>query len=101
MNPGRMLTVALAAGLVVATVEMVFVLPIQAFGLRHSPEVVFQSIVAGALGRAAFSGGLALAHVDDLADADIGVQPVGPPLGQLHSEYGAPRVAHHEIFFLA
>jgi len=44
MNLGRMLMVAAVAGLVAAVVEMVFVLPIQALGLGHSPEVAFQSV---------------------------------------------------------
>ncbi len=77
MNPSRMLTVALAAGLVGATVEMVFVLPIQAFGLRHAPEVVLQSIAAGALGRAAFSGGLASALLGVAVHALISVVAAG------------------------
>jgi hypothetical protein len=56
----RVLLTALAAGLAAAVVEMVFVLPIQAM-LGASPVVVFQSIASGALGKAAFSGGLASA----------------------------------------
>jgi hypothetical protein len=72
-----MLTVALAAGLVGAIVEMVFVLPIQAFGLHHSPEVIFQSIAAGALGRAAFSGGLASALLGVAAHVLISVVAAG------------------------
>lgn len=52
----------LVAGLAAAAVEMAFVLPIQA-ALRNSPLVVFQSIAAGALGRAAYSAGIASAAV--------------------------------------
>lgn len=54
----RDLRAALLAGLAGAVVEMVFVLPIQG-ALGNSPAVVFQSIAAGALGRAAFTGGVA------------------------------------------
>src|SRR5260370_34416018 len=32
----------------------------------------------------------ALAHVDDLADADVGVTPGGPSLRQVETEYRAP-----------
>jgi uncharacterized membrane protein YagU involved in acid resistance len=56
----RVLHAALAAGLAAAVIEMLFVLPIQAM-LGASPMVVFQSIASGALGQAAFSGGLATA----------------------------------------
>ena len=44
-------------GLVAATVEMAFVLPIQALVVHNSPERVFQFIAMGAIGRAAFHGG--------------------------------------------
>jgi hypothetical protein len=58
---GRKLVAALAAGVAAAVVEMAVVLPIQAM-LGVSPELLFQSIAAGAVGkRAAFSGGLPMA----------------------------------------
>lgn len=50
-------SVAGAAGIGAAVVEMIFVLPIQQY-LGASPLVVFQSIASGALGRAAFEQGL-------------------------------------------
>ena len=53
----RLAGIAVLAGLCAAIVEMVFVLPIQAM-LGASPIVVFQSIAAGFLGRAAFHDGL-------------------------------------------
>ena len=56
---GAATTIAVA-GLTAAVVEMVFVLPIQA-GMGHSPLLIFQSIAQGALGRAAYAGGLASA----------------------------------------
>jgi len=59
-SPSAALRVALAAGLAAAVIEMAFVLPIQQY-LGNSPVVVFQSIAAGALGAAAFSGGLGTA----------------------------------------
>lgn len=49
--------VAFVAGLAGAAIEMVPVLPIQA-ALGNSPEIVFQSIAAGALGEAAYAGGI-------------------------------------------
>jgi hypothetical protein len=57
---GRRLWVSLVAGLAAAVIEMVFVLPIQG-KLGASPVVVFQSIASGALGKAAFAGGLSTA----------------------------------------
>jgi hypothetical protein len=54
------LRIALGVGLAAALIEMLFVLPIQAY-LGASPLVVFQSIASGALGAAAFRGGLAAA----------------------------------------
>ncbi|MBI3677739.1 MAG: hypothetical protein HY243_14110 [Proteobacteria bacterium] len=53
----QLATTSVAAGLTAAIVEMIFVLPIQAM-LGASPLIVFQSIASGALGRAAFTGGL-------------------------------------------
>jgi uncharacterized membrane protein YagU involved in acid resistance len=53
---GRKLWVSLAAGIVAAVVEMAVVLPIQA-KLGATPAQVFQSIAAGAVGKAAFAGG--------------------------------------------
>jgi hypothetical protein len=49
--------ISLLAGLTASIVEMIVVLPIQAM-LGASPEVVFQSIARGLLGRAAFTEGL-------------------------------------------
>jgi hypothetical protein len=46
----------LHAGLAVAVIEMIPVLPIQA-ALGNSPLVVFQSIASGLLGRSAYTGG--------------------------------------------
>ena len=46
----------LAAGLAGAVVEMLVVLPVQG-ALGASPARVFQGIAAGAMGRAAFTGG--------------------------------------------
>jgi hypothetical protein len=57
----RIVTAAFAAGLFAAAFEMLFVLPIQWFVLHNSPQTVFQSIAYGAIGRAAFKGGLATA----------------------------------------
>jgi uncharacterized membrane protein YagU involved in acid resistance len=54
---GRKLWVSAVAGIVAAVVEMAVVLPIQA-KLGATPAQVFQSIAAGAVGRAAFAGGL-------------------------------------------
>jgi hypothetical protein len=54
-------TAAFAAGLFAAAFEMLFVLPIQGFVLHNSPVTVFQSIAYGAIGNAAFKGGLATA----------------------------------------
>jgi uncharacterized membrane protein YagU involved in acid resistance len=48
---------SIAAGLLAATVEMIFVLPIQ-YQLGASPAVVFQSIASGALGKRAFDEGM-------------------------------------------
>ncbi|HEX4742137.1 MAG TPA: hypothetical protein VH353_12460, partial [Caulobacteraceae bacterium] len=59
MNLGKLFWIALVAGGVGAVVEMIFVLPIQQFGLHHSPAVVLQSIAMGAQGQAAFRGGAA------------------------------------------
>ena len=56
----RKLWVTLIVGVIAAVVEMVFVLPIQAT-LGATPVKVFQSIASGALGKAAFAGGLATA----------------------------------------
>jgi hypothetical protein len=53
----RMSWAITAAGLGAALIEMVFVLPIQT-KLGNSPQVVFQSIAAGLLGRGAFQGGI-------------------------------------------
>jgi uncharacterized membrane protein YagU involved in acid resistance len=72
-----MLATALIAGLTGAIVEMVFVLPIQAFALGHSPELVFQSIAMGALGRAAFTGGLASALLGAAVHGLISVVAAG------------------------
>lgn len=47
----------LAAGLLAAVTEMLFVLPIQ-YQLGTDPSLVFQSIASGALGKQAFHAGL-------------------------------------------
>jgi len=52
----RKVWASVAAGLTAAVVEMAVVLPIQA-KLGATPAQVFQSIAAGAMGRAAFAGG--------------------------------------------
>jgi hypothetical protein len=57
VEPFAVVRVAVLAGLAAAIIEMVFVLPIQQY-LGASPLVVFQSIAAGALGKAAFGEGL-------------------------------------------
>ena len=57
MDHGRLARIALVAGLSAAAIEMVPILPIQA-ALGNSPVVVFQSIAAGAMGKAAFAGGM-------------------------------------------
>jgi uncharacterized membrane protein YagU involved in acid resistance len=59
MSLGKLSWIALVAGAVGAVVEMILVLPIQQFGLHHSPAVVLQSIAMGAQGQAAFRGGAA------------------------------------------
>lgn len=48
---------ALVAGLAAAAIEMLFVLPIQVI-LGNGPAVVFKSIAAGLLGKAALQGGV-------------------------------------------
>jgi uncharacterized membrane protein YagU involved in acid resistance len=48
---------SIAAGLLAAVVEMIFVLPIQ-YAIGASPVVVFQSIASGALGTRAFDEGM-------------------------------------------
>ena len=60
-SDGRIVYAAFAAGLFAAVFEMLFVLPIQWFVLHNSPVGVFQSIAYGAIGRAAFKGGLGTA----------------------------------------
>ena len=60
-SAGRIVYAAFAAGLFAAVFEMLFVLPIQWFALHNSPIGVFQSIAYGAIGTAAFKGGLASA----------------------------------------
>jgi hypothetical protein len=60
-SAGRIVYAAIAAGLFAAAFEMLFVLPIQWFVLHNSPQTVFQSIAYGAIGKAAFEGGLATA----------------------------------------
>ncbi|HEY1560753.1 MAG TPA: hypothetical protein VGF71_07670 [Caulobacteraceae bacterium] len=58
MNLGKLSWIALVAGMG-AVVEMIFVLPIQQFGLNHSLALVLQSIAMVAQGQAAFRGGAA------------------------------------------
>ncbi|THD62869.1 hypothetical protein [Phenylobacterium sp.] len=55
-DTSRKLWVSLATGLAAAAVEMAVVLPIQA-AMGASPALVFQSIAAGAVGRAAALAG--------------------------------------------
>lgn len=54
---GPLARAALAAGVVGAVVEMLFVLPIQQIVLHNAPLVVFQGIASGAVGEAAASRG--------------------------------------------
>lgn len=54
---GTLAKASMAAGLLAAVVEMIFVLPIQ-YLLGNSPAVVFQSIASGALGKRAFDEGM-------------------------------------------
>lgn len=56
----RFAKVFVAAGMLAAAVEMMFVLPIQ-YARGAAPTVVFQSIASGALGRRAYTGGLSAA----------------------------------------
>lgn len=56
----RLAKVFLAAGMLAAAVEMMFVLPIQ-YAMGASPIVVFQSIAGGAIGRRAYSEGMSAA----------------------------------------
>lgn len=56
MAANRFLIAALITGIAAAAIEMIFVLPIQA-SLGNSPEIVFQSIASGTMGKTAYTGG--------------------------------------------
>ena len=78
-NPSAktIVTAAFAAGLFAAAFEMLFVLPIQWFVLHTSPETVFQSIAHGAIGKSAFTGGLATTGLGAFSHTLISVVAAG------------------------
>jgi hypothetical protein len=76
-SAARIVYAAFAAGLFAAVFEMLFVLPIQWFVLHNSPVTVFQSIAYGAIGKAAFKGGLATTGLGVFFHALISVVAAG------------------------
>jgi hypothetical protein len=57
LGAGKLAGIALIAGLAAAVIEMIFVLPIRYWLVGATPDVVFQFIASGALGRQAFEKG--------------------------------------------
>lgn len=54
---GKLIRIALIAGLSAAVIEMIFVLPLRYWLVGATPAAVFQFIASGALGRRAFEDG--------------------------------------------